>query len=100
MNLVTVLQRDIGRLVETYDLSLLATLQALRSPALGSLDPDSRQSMLFDGALGADNIGAEIVLDAEGHVIYASTTARPRMPALPTASISSATATTRRSAST
>ncbi|WP_342109796.1 sensor domain-containing diguanylate cyclase [Methylobacterium sp. SI9] len=67
-NLLQVLERDIARTVELYDLSLQATVENLTAPGLAQADPRMRQLILFDRAATARDLGVMLVLDAQGNV--------------------------------
>ncbi len=71
-NLVTALERDIDRTVETYDLSLKAALRGLLAPELASLSPETRQALLFDGSTEAKHMGSLFITDAAGRVVQNS----------------------------
>ena len=71
-NLVTALQRDVERTIETYDLSLQSTVRAIGMPVISQIDPASRQQFLFDGSIEAGNMGSMFVMDATGAIIHQS----------------------------
>lgn len=49
-NLIQVLERDIARNVEMYDLSLQAAAENVRAPGVAEINPQLRQLILFDRA--------------------------------------------------
>lgn len=68
-NLVQVLERDIVRNVEMYDLSIQAAVDNLRTPGLAGLAPELRQLVLFDRAATARDMGVMIVIDEHGDIV-------------------------------
>ncbi|MGU3664566.1 diguanylate cyclase [Methylobacterium sp. A49B] len=68
-NLVQVLERDIARNVEMYDLSIQAAVDNLRTPGLPGLAPELRQLILFDRAATARDMGVMIVIDEHGDIV-------------------------------
>ena len=77
-NLVTALQRDIARTMQTYDLSLKAALRGLHAPDLAKLKPETRQQLLFDGATEARHLGSVFIMDANGTIVHDSGQIPPR----------------------
>ncbi|MGI4799522.1 MAG: PAS domain S-box protein, partial [Janthinobacterium lividum] len=71
-NLALTLERDIGRTIGSLDLSLRAAAQGMKLPGLATMDPDVRQSVLFDGSAAAGNVEGIFVTDEAGQVIYRS----------------------------
>ena len=67
-NLVQVLERDIARNVEMYDLSIQAAADNLRTPGLPELTPELRQLILFDRAATARDMGVMIVIGEHGDI--------------------------------
>ena len=68
-NLVQVLERDIARNVEMYDLSLRGVVDNLTAPGLAQISPELRQLVLFDRAATAQDMGVMIVFDENGDSI-------------------------------
>ncbi|MCJ2139492.1 sensor domain-containing diguanylate cyclase [Methylobacterium sp. E-066] len=68
-NLLQVLERDIARNVEMYDLSIQAAVDNLRTPGLAEVTPELRQLVLFDRAATARDMGVMIVIDESGGII-------------------------------
>ncbi len=77
-DLVTALQRDIARTVQTYDLSLKSALRGLRAPELDQLSRETRQQLLFDGSTEAEHLGSLFIIDAAGHIVDDSGQIPPR----------------------
>jgi len=73
-NTLLVVQRDISRNIDLYDLSLLAVLAGLKSPEVMALPLDLRRGYLFDTSVTAEYLGAVYVLDAAGNVVMDSRT--------------------------
>ena len=67
-NLVQVLERDIARNVEMYDLSIQAAVDNLRTPGFSEMAPALRQLILFDRAATARDMGVMIVIDEHGDI--------------------------------
>ena len=69
-NLMQVLERDIARNVEMYDLSIQAAVENLRTPGVPGLAPRGlRQLILFDRAATARDIGVMFVIDEHGEIV-------------------------------
>ncbi|MCJ2125188.1 sensor domain-containing diguanylate cyclase [Methylobacterium sp. J-077] len=68
-NLVQVLERDIARNIEMYDLSIQAAVENLRTTGLAEMAPAIRQLILFDRAATARDMGVMIVIDQHGDII-------------------------------
>jgi len=79
-NLASVLAADIGRTLHVYDLSLQGVVERLREPGIASLDPETRHRFLFDRSATAAYLGAIVVLDSNGNILYHSGAIAP--PAL------------------
>lgn len=71
-NLVQVLENDISRTVELYDLSLQAVVDGLNRPEVSQVSPEIRQLILFDRSAGGRDLGPIFVLDAQGEVTMQS----------------------------
>jgi PAS domain S-box-containing protein len=76
-NLVATLGHDIQRNIEIYDLSLRTVIDGLKTPGIRDLPPDLRNRVLFDGAAGAEDLGAILVLDDSGKAIVDSRSTTP-----------------------
>jgi len=68
-NLLQVLERDIARNVEIYDLSIQAAVENLGAPGLAQASPRLRQLILFDRAASARDMGVMLVIDEHGDVL-------------------------------
>ncbi|MCJ2070771.1 sensor domain-containing diguanylate cyclase [Methylobacterium sp. J-030] len=68
-NLVQVLERDIARNIELYDLSLRGVVDNLKARGLDQVSPELRQLILFDRAATAHDMGVMIVTDENGDSI-------------------------------
>jgi PAS domain S-box-containing protein len=77
-NIALTLGRDIDRVITTLDLSLNAAASGMATPGLAAMDPQIRQSVLFDGAVVAEDFGGVFITDAAGHIIYSSHGPGPR----------------------
>ncbi|NEU12754.1 GGDEF domain-containing protein [Methylobacterium sp. BTF04] len=67
-NLLQVLERDIARTVELYDLSLRGAVDSLHAPGVAQLSPELRQLVIFDRASTARDLGVMIILDERGDI--------------------------------
>lgn len=77
-NLALVLQRDIERNVEIYELSMQAIIDGAKDPTIINLPPQIRQLVLFDRSSNAKDLGALLVTDAAGNVTMDSRSVPPR----------------------
>lgn len=68
-NLLQVIERDISRNVEMYDLSLRAVVGNLQAPGVDQVSPELRQLILFDRAATARDMGVMLVIDENGDSI-------------------------------
>ncbi len=68
-NLLQVLERDIARNIELYDLSLRGVVDNLHAAGVAELRPELRQLVLFDRAATARDMGVMIVLDERGDIV-------------------------------
>lgn len=71
-NLAITLERDLGRTLESYDLSLLSTVKGLSIQGLSALSVRVRDAVLFDGTLQASYLGGVFVFDRDGRLKYSS----------------------------
>jgi diguanylate cyclase (GGDEF)-like protein len=78
-NTLLVVQRDISRNVELYDLSLQAVQAGLKRPDVMTLPAVLQRGFLFDTAASAQYLGALYVINAKGDVVMnsRSTTSPP-----------------------
>jgi diguanylate cyclase (GGDEF)-like protein len=77
-NTLLVIERDIARNVELYDLSLQAVVDGVGDPEVMALPRALRDSLLFDRAATAKDLGSMLVLDSAGNVIIDSGSPVPR----------------------
>lgn len=68
-NLLQVLERDIARNVELYDLSIQSAADNLSTPGLAEISPQLRQLVLFDRAATARDMGVMLVIDENGDIL-------------------------------
>jgi hypothetical protein len=71
-NTLLVIERDILRNVELYDLSLQAVVDGVGQPEVMALPARLRDALLFDRAATAKDLGSMLVLDAAGNVLIDS----------------------------
>ena len=76
-NLTLALERDIGRNIAVYDLSLQGAIEVLHEPGIDTIAPVLRQAAIFDRAASAEFLGAVLVLDTAGNVTASSISALP-----------------------
>ena len=77
-NVSLLVERDVSRNLEIYDLSLRAVIDGLKQPGLLELTPALRQMVLFDGSVSAKDIGSVFVVDEAGNVRFDSQASPPR----------------------
>ena len=77
-NIALILERDIARSIEIYDLSLQAVIDGVDSPEVMALPPAMRQLVLFDRSSDAKNLGSMLVIDTKGRVVVDSRSVKPR----------------------
>ena len=77
-NLSLILQRDIARNIEVYDLSLQAVIEGVREPDIMALPPTVRQLVLFDRSTNAQDLGSLLVTNKAGDVVIDSRSVPPR----------------------
>jgi PAS domain S-box-containing protein len=71
-NLALTLERDIGRSLTAFDLSIRASVSGMSTPGLTTLDRRVRQAILFDGAIKAEGYRGVFITNAAGDNIYDS----------------------------
>ncbi len=76
-NLTLVLERDIRRSVDLYDLSLRAVAEGVANPRVMTLPADLRDQVLFDRSATAPHLGTIVVRDLSGNVLVDSGTVEP-----------------------
>ena len=67
-NLMLVIERDIARNVELYDLSLQAVVDGVEDPQVMVLAPKLRSELLFDRAASGKYLGSIFVIDRKSVV--------------------------------
>lgn len=77
-NVSLLVERDVSRNLEIYDLSLRAAMDGLAQPGFRDLPPKLRQMMLFDGSASAKDLGSIFVVDEAGNVEFDSQAYPPR----------------------
>ena len=77
-NVSLLVERDVSRNLEIYDLSLRAVIDGLKQPGVLELKPALRQMVLFDGSVSAKDIGSVFVVDEAGNVRFDSQASPPR----------------------
>lgn len=77
-NIVKLMETDIIRNVELYDLSLQSLIWAVQHPELLGIPPDMRQQVLFNQAFSSPVRGDILWLDRDGNVAADSTSSTPR----------------------
>jgi len=78
-NLILVIERDIARNVELYDLSLQAAADGVTDPQIMALPPKVRNDVLFDRAASGKYLGSMFVLNEQGDIILDSRFLHPRV---------------------
>ena len=71
-NLMLVIERDIARNVELYDLSLQAVVDGMTDPQVMALPPKLRNEVLFDRAASGKYLGSIFVINERGDIILDS----------------------------
>lgn len=79
MNVATLMEQDIARNIELYDLSLQSVLDGVNDPDVLYQEPGLRQKILFDRSATAPGLGSIVALDAKGDVILDSLSFPPRV---------------------
>jgi len=77
-NLALILQRDIERNLEIYELSMEAVVDGAKDPGILGLPPNIRQLVLFDRSSNAKDMGSLLVTDAAGDIVIDSRSVPPR----------------------
>lgn len=77
-NIVQLIDADVLRNVELYDLSLQGLIAAAQRDDLTQVSPQIRHLVLFDRAAGASHKGDILLLDAHGNVLADSASLEPR----------------------
>jgi hypothetical protein len=77
-NIATLIEQDIGRNIELYDLALQAVADSVKDPEVMALPPGLRQIAMFDRTTSAPGLGAMVVLDKDGAIALDSVQTPPR----------------------
>ena len=77
-NVAILLERDIARNIELYDLSLTAAVKGLADPKVMALPEDLRRAVLFDSSASASGLGSILVIDAKGAIKLDSRAEHPK----------------------
>lgn len=77
-NIVQLIDADVLRNVELYDLSLQGLISAAQRNDLTQVSPQIRHLVLFDRATAATHKGDMLLLDAQGDVLADSASLQPR----------------------
>lgn len=76
-NVSATLQKEIGRTLALYDLSLRGAAATFGDPALAGANLATRQSAPFDRSAETEHLGVVLVADESGRVTYSSVPVRP-----------------------
>lgn len=71
-NLMLLIERDIARNIELYDLSLQNVVDGIADPELMTLPPRQRHRLLFDRAATGAYLGSIFVMDEHGNIVIDS----------------------------
>ncbi|WP_322043777.1 sensor domain-containing diguanylate cyclase [Paraburkholderia sp. J67] len=77
-NMALLFERDTQRNFDVYALSLQSVIDTIDDPRLAELPADIRQNVLFDRSATAKNLGAILVANATGDVVFDSRASTPR----------------------
>lgn len=77
-NLTSILQRDIERNLEIYELSMEAVVDGVKDPDVLRLPPKVQQQVLFDRSSNAKDMGSLLVTNAAGDIVIDSRSVPPR----------------------
>ena len=77
-NVSLLIERDVSRNLEIYDLSIRTVIEGLKQPGVAQLDPKLRQMVLFDGSATAKDMGSILVIDETGYIRFDSQSVPPR----------------------
>jgi len=76
--IATLIEQDIARNIELYDLALQAVADAVKDPEVMALPSRLRQIAVFDRTMTAPGLGAMVVLDKDGSIVLDSRQTPPR----------------------
>ena len=71
-NLSVGLERDVRRTVEVMDLSIRSAVRGMEMPGIREMQPDTRQAVLFDGAIEAEGFLGAYITNEAGDFLYES----------------------------
>ena len=77
-NVSLLVERDVSRNLEIYDLSIRTVIEGLKQPRVLQLEPSLRQMVLFDGSASAKDMGSILVIDETGYIKFDSQSVTPR----------------------
>ncbi|WP_038710393.1 sensor domain-containing diguanylate cyclase [Burkholderia sp. lig30] len=77
-NVMLLIERDIARNIELYDLSVQSVVDGISDPQVMSLPPSIRNRVLFDRAASGKYLGSIFVMDPQGNIVLDSGAAPPR----------------------
>ena len=78
-NIVALIEQDISRNIELYDLSLQAVAEKAHDAEVLALPPRLMQMAVFDNSSAAPGLGAMVVLDKHGTIVLDSLSVKPRI---------------------
>ncbi len=71
-NLSIGLERDVRRAIEVMDLSLRSAVHGMEMPGIREMQPQTRQAVLFDGAIEAEGFLGAYIINEAGDLLYDS----------------------------
>jgi diguanylate cyclase (GGDEF)-like protein len=77
-SIATLIEQDIARNIELYDLALQAVADSVKDPEVMALPSRLRQMAVFDRTATAPGLGAMVVLDKDGSIALDSLQTPPR----------------------
>ncbi|NUA28285.1 GGDEF domain-containing protein [Cupriavidus basilensis] len=77
-NLSLILERDIARNLEIFELSMHSVIDSVKDPEILRLNPAIRQLVLFDRSTNATDMGSLLVTDEQGNLVLDSRSTPPR----------------------
>lgn len=77
-NLSLILEHDIARNLEIYELSMHSVIDGVKDPGILRLPPAIRQLVLFDRSTTATDVGSLLVTDEQGYLALDSRSTPPR----------------------
>jgi diguanylate cyclase (GGDEF)-like protein len=76
-NVAALIEQDIARNIELYNLSLQAVIEGMNDPKVMKQDADVQHLILFDRSATAEGLGSILVLDEHGDVLLQSQSTKP-----------------------